>query len=97
VGFPEYLDRVSAGVDRFVRDYMSRHRNPWSRALHLVGVPTAPIYSTYLLVRGRFRKAGKAFVVGYSLQWLGHRIEGNELGEWILVKKLAARLSGRRS
>jgi hypothetical protein len=90
------LERVSGGIGWFVRDYMSRHRNPWSRALHLVGVPTAPIYSTYLLLRGRFRKAGKAFVVGYSLQWLGHRIEGNEVGEWILVKKLAARLSGRR-
>ena len=27
------------------------------------------------------------FVGGYALQWLGHRVEGNDMGEIILVKK----------
>jgi hypothetical protein len=27
-------------------------------------------------------------VVGYALQWLGHRIEGNDVGEVILIKRL---------
>ena len=28
---------------------------------------------------------------GYLLQWIGHRIEGNDMGEVILVKKLLGR------
>jgi hypothetical protein len=72
----------------FVRDYLSRHRNPWNRAVHLVGVPLAPVLFIYLLVRGEFLLAGAAFVVGYALQWIGHQIEGNEVGEWVLVQKL---------
>src|SRR3990170_2888497 len=70
---------------------MARHRNPWNRALHLVGVPLAPILVLTFLVLGRFREAAAAFVLGYSLQWLGHRIEGNSMWdslEGMLVKAL---------
>lgn len=27
-------------------------------------------------------------VVGYFLQWLGHRVEGNDVGEWAGIKRL---------
>ncbi len=30
-------------------------------------------------------------LAGYFLQWLGHRIEGNDMGEVILVKRLLSR------
>jgi hypothetical protein len=83
------------GIVWFVRDYVSRHRNPWNRVLHLVGVPLAPFLFLYFLVRGEFRLAGLAFVAGYTLQWIGHRIEGNEVGEWTLIKWLF-RLPARR-
>ncbi len=75
----------------FVRDYMARHTNPWNRALHLVGVPLAPVLFLYFLARGRWLEAGAAFVVGYTLQWLGHRIEGNSMWDSLegkLVKAL---------
>jgi hypothetical protein len=29
-----------------------------------------------------------AFVAGYILQWLGHCVEGNDLGEWAGIKRL---------
>ena len=80
----------------FVRDYISRHENPWSRALHVVGVPLAPFGCLYLLIRGRYPAAGAAFVVGYALQWLGHHLEGNEVGEWILIKNIAGRLMRKK-
>jgi hypothetical protein len=32
------------------------------------------------------------FVTGYLLQYLGHRAQGNEVGEVTLIKKIAARL-----
>ena len=63
----------------FVRSYMSRHRHPWNRALHVVGVTLAPVLFLVLLVNGRFGAAAAAFVLGYALQWAGHRIEGNSM------------------
>lgn len=79
----------------FVTDYISRHRNPWSRVLHVVGVPLAPVLFLYLIFRGEFLAAGAAFTAGYGLQWLGHRIEGNEVGEWTLLKAIWRRLTAK--
>jgi hypothetical protein len=62
---------------RLVQSYMARHQNRWSQALHLVGVPLAPIAFVVLLALGDWAWAAAAFVAGYTLQWLGHRIEGN--------------------
>jgi hypothetical protein len=78
---------------RLLHGYLARHRNPWNRALHLTGIPIAPVGSAYLLARGRFREARNALAVGYALQWLGHRIEGNEVGEWMLLKGIARRMA----
>jgi hypothetical protein len=83
------LGRMAGG--EFVRGYMSRHQNPWNRALHLVGVPLAPVTFLILLALGHFVWAGAAFVVGYTLQWTGHQIEGNRMWdswEGQLVKAL---------
>jgi hypothetical protein len=30
-------------------------------------------------------------VLGYFLQWLGHRAEGNDVGEWALIKRMIGR------
>ena len=76
---------------------MARHTHPWNRALHLVGVPLAPLLFLYLLASGRWLAAGAAFVVGYTLQWLGHRIEGNSMWdslEGMLVKAVIAPFRG---
>jgi len=78
------------GASSFVRDYMARHTNPWNRALHLVGVPLAPFLLTYFLVTGRFAAAGAAFVLGYTLQWLGHQIEGNSMWDSVEGKIVKA-------
>jgi hypothetical protein len=77
----------------FLMDYASRHRHPWNRALHVVGVPLAPCLCLFWLLQGQLLAGGAAFAAGYSLQWLGHQLEGNEVGEWILIKKLAGRLT----
>jgi Protein of unknown function (DUF962) len=84
------IDRVT----NFVRNYISRHANPLNGVLHVFGVPLAPFFCFYLLVRGRFRAAALAFVAGYALQWAGHSIQGNEVGEWTLVKDTVRKLRG---
>ena len=77
-----------------LRDYRSRHTNHWNRALHAAGIPLAPVGSAFLLIRGRPRAAARYLVLGYALQWLGHRIEGTEVGEWLLIKRLWSRATG---
>jgi Protein of unknown function (DUF962) len=79
-------------VRDFFVDYFSRHTNNWNRALHVVGVPLAPFLFLYLLATGQLYRAAAAFVAGYLLQWIGHTIEGNEVGEVILAKWIARKL-----
>jgi hypothetical protein len=81
-------------VRNYFVDYFSRHTNNWNRALHVIGVPLAPFLFLYLVVRGQFYQALVAFVVGYFLQWVGHTIEGNEVGEVILARFIARRAVG---
>ena len=71
--------RREVGAGAFIRDYSARHENPWNRALHVVGVPLAPVAFVVLLALGEFAWAAAAFVAGYALQWIGHRIERNSM------------------
>jgi hypothetical protein len=80
----------------YLGNYMSQHTHPANRALHVVGVPLAPWGGIYLLTRGQFGAAVVAFGAGYGLQWLGHRIEGNQMGDWKLVKALADQVTSAR-
>ncbi len=75
---------------------MSNHRDPRNRVLHLIGVPLAPWGAIVLLIRGDFLLAIAAFFGGYFLQWLGHRAEGNVMGDLVLLKQLAGQVTGRR-
>jgi hypothetical protein len=84
-------------VVNYLRAYMSNHTNGPNRILHLIGVPLAPWGALYLLIRGEFLFAVGAFVVGYGLQWIGHRIEGNQMGDLVLVKQLAGHLTRGRN
>jgi hypothetical protein len=69
----------------FVVDYVKRHAHPVNAMLHLVGVP-AVFVGIYYLVVGRPLFAAGLVVIGYFLQYLGHRAQGNEVGEVTLIK-----------
>ena len=81
----------------WIRNWLERHRHPACRALHAVGIPmliAALVLAAVQLWQWRWdlwwRPVG-LIVVSYLLQWWGHRIEGNDLGEVILIKKLLGR------
>ena len=76
-------------IANYLRNYMSNHRHAGNRALHIVGVPLAPWGGLVLLITGNYAAAVAAFVVGYGLQWVGHRMEGNEMGDWVLLRQMA--------
>lgn len=77
--------------------YLERHQHPACRILHIVGVPMIPLallLAAWQLAQWRWdlwwRPVG-LLVLSYLLQWVGHRIEGNDLGEAVLLKKLLGR------
>jgi len=70
-----------------VQDWMERHRDRRSFALHLCGIPATilgvlmiPIY-TIQMSFPLFGLAMGLFVGGFALQFLGHAIDGSEPGE----------------
>jgi len=84
-------------MNRWWKRYLERHRHPACRALHLFGVPMillALMLAVVQLAQWRWdlwwRPVG-LLVLSYLLQWVGHRIEGNDLGEVVLLKKLLGR------
>jgi hypothetical protein len=68
------------------RNWLERHQNAFNFWIHLVGIPVAMASVPLLFVDWRWGVA--ALVLGYFLQWIGHRVEGNDVGEFIPVKKL---------
>jgi hypothetical protein len=86
---------MKAVID-FIIDYCQRHAHPVNAFLHIFGVPMA-FYGLFQLLVGHFLYGAVLLVGGYVLQWLGHRAQGNEVGEVILVKNIWKRLNGTRT
>lgn len=84
-------------LPRWLANWYERHQNPASLWLHYVGIPltiAAVALAGVQLAAWRWDlwwRPALLLVVGYMLQWIGHRIEGNDMGEVILVKKLLGR------
>ena len=74
-----------------------RHQHPLSMALHAVGIPlciAAVVVAVLQLLDWRWDlwwRPALLLVAGYLPQWIGHRIEGNTMGELILINKLLDR------
>ncbi len=81
----------------WLRSWFDRHRHPVSLALHLIGIPltiAAVAVGGVQAVQGHWSlwwRPVALLVGGYLLQWIGHRVEGNDMGEVILVKRWLGR------
>ncbi len=78
----------------FIIDYCQRHKHPVNAVLHLIGVP-AVFYGVYLLFVGQISLACLLIFFGYLFQYLGHRAQGNEVGEVSLIKNIWRKVSKR--
>jgi hypothetical protein len=72
---------------RILRNWRQRHRNPFNFWIHLIGIPLAVTGVVLLFVTDWYWGVA-ALVVGYALQFWGHAVEGNDVGEIIPIKKL---------
>src|SRR5262249_24244055 len=73
-----------------LRTWRERDRHPFNFWIHLVGIPmaVAGVVVFFALPWAQWYWGAGLFVLGYVLQWVGHKVEGNDLGEWAGIKRL---------
>lgn len=89
--------KAYASVESFIKDYIERHSHPVNASLHVLGVPAAFLGFFYCLSGRDVPKGMVLIFVGYLLQYLGHRAQGNEVGEVTLIKHLYRKVKSRIS
>lgn len=75
---------------RFLWNWLLRHRHPVNFWLHILGIPLA-VTGLVLLIAWHFQDwswGASAITLGYVLQFIGHTVEGNDLGEWAGIKRM---------
>ncbi|HVJ81346.1 MAG TPA: Mpo1-like protein [Planctomycetia bacterium] len=72
---------------KIIANWLTRHQNPVSFWLHMVGIP-ATVVGVGFWIAGQGWLGTALFLGGYGLQFVGHAIEGNDVGELIPIKKL---------
>jgi uncharacterized membrane protein YGL010W len=88
----------SGFLRRRLQGWRLRHQLPFNFFIHMIGIPLAvagvvillavwPAYWLGLWALPWYWGAG-ALILGYLLQWIGHRAEGNDVGEWAAIKRL---------
>jgi hypothetical protein len=88
---------VNGTLSGWIGNWRLRHQTPLSFWLHMLGIPLAILavllagYQLYLWRWDLWWRPALLLAVGYLLQYLGHRHEGNDVGEIILVKRLLGR------
>src|SRR4051794_1024777 len=74
-------------IRKVLRNWRERHRHPFNFGIHFIGIPLTIIGVGLLFVADWYWGVG-AFILGYLLQFIGHCVEGNDLGEWAGIKRL---------
>jgi hypothetical protein len=74
-------------LKRRLQGWRLRHQLPFNFYIHLIGIPLAVLGVVLLFVLPWYWGVG-AIVLGYLLQYVGHRAEGNDVGEWAAIKRL---------
>jgi len=68
--------------EQWIAQYSSSHQNPVNRACHSFGIPlivaSLALFLASLFVHPLWRYALTIFLVGWTLQFIGHAFEGKE-------------------
>ena len=67
-------------------NWLERHQHPFNFAIHLLGIPMALAGLVLLFVLPWYWGVG-LLALGYLFQYVGHRVEGNDVGELIPIKR----------
>jgi hypothetical protein len=78
---------------KFIQEWPPRHQHPVSRVLHAIGIPMTiaaiplALWQLYESNWPAWWRPVLLFIVGYAIQYIGHKIEGNDMGEIVGIKK----------
>ena len=77
-------------VRRILRNWRERHQVPFNFWIHLIGIPMTlvGIGLLFALPWNEWYWGVGVFILGYVLQFIGHCVEGNDMGEWAGIKRL---------
>ncbi len=84
---PKYSWPVLRFFRRVIRNWRERHQHPFNFAIHMLGIPLTVVGVVLLFVLPWYWGVG-AFVLGYVCQYIGHQVEGNDVGEWAAIKRM---------
>lgn len=74
---------------RAIGNWRERHQHPFSFWIHMIGIPMTVVGIGLLIAYpAQWYWGVGAFVLGYVLQFIGHLVEGNDMGEWAGIKRL---------
>ena len=75
---------------KILRNWRERHRDPFNFWIHLLGIPmtVVGVVVLFTLPWDEWYWGVGLFVLGYVLQYVGHCVEGNDMGEWAGFKRL---------
>ncbi len=84
-------------MTKFFREWPARHQDPISRVLHFVGIPMTIVavpLAIWQLCEWNWAvwwRPAVLIVVGFGIQYIGHKIEGNDMGELVAIKRRLGR------
>ncbi len=81
-----YSFPIARRLLRILANWRERHQHPFNFTIHLFGIPMTLVGLALLFVTDWYWGVG-LFVLGYLFQYLGHRVEGNDVGELIPIKR----------
>jgi hypothetical protein len=75
-------------VQKARANWLLRHQHPFSFWIHMIGIPLAIAGFVAMFVIDPWYWGLAGLVFGYVLQYIGHLVEGNDMGEWVAIKRL---------
>jgi hypothetical protein len=75
---------------RALRNWRLRHQVSFNLWIHVIGIPLA-LGGVVMFFFYPWFVSLAMLVGGYALQYWGHRVEGNDVGEWAAIKRLFGR------
>lgn len=75
-------------IKRRLEGWRLRHQLPANFWIHMIGIPMAVSGVILLFTPVPWYWGVGAFILGYILQYIGHKWEGNTMGEWAAILRL---------
>ncbi len=73
-------------IAKFTTNYWLRHCHPINLCLHIIGIPLT-LWGFISLIKLQFLTGLVELLIGFGLQFIGHLIQGSEMGEIYLANK----------